>query len=371
MSSVGDPGEESHVFDIPVQGVKVGPVSSLFETEIREQPDALLRLFREGRPGAEAIAATVGKYSPRFVMVAARGSSDNAARYAQYLFGVRNQLAVALAAPSLFTHYDAVPALPGALVIGISQSGQSPDIVEVLRQARRQGALTLAITNDPKAPLAEVAEHCLPLLVGKERAVAATKTYTTQLLALAMLSAALRGEESGWTEIAALPEKVEATIALNSGLVPLARALSEGSRLVVVGRGFNLCTAFEIALKIKETSYVMAEPYSSADFEHGPIAILDETLPLFLVAPSGGPAAELDAFAERARSTRAPLIVLSDRPERRAGAQAALALPEGVPEWLSPVTAIVAGQLWALALTTARGLDPDAPRGLSKVTLTR
>jgi glucosamine--fructose-6-phosphate aminotransferase (isomerizing) len=346
-------------------------MSSQFETEIREQPAALARLLEEGRPRAEAIAEAVRAYQPRFVMVAARGSSDNAARYGQYLFGVRNRLAVGLAAPSLFTQYDAAPSLQGALVIGISQSGQSPDIVEVLRQARGQSALTIAITNDPAAPLAEAAEHHLPLLAGRERAVAATKTYTTQLLALAMLSTALTGEKDGWEEIATLEARTRQTLALNGSLSSEAGLFSGISRLVVVGRGFNLSTAFEIALKIKETSYVMAEPYSSADFQHGPVAILDESLPLLLVAPSGGASSDIDLLADRVRRTGAPLIVLSDRPERRAATQAALSLPEGMPEWLSPIPAIVAGQLFALALALARGLDPDAPRGLSKVTLTR
>ncbi len=200
---------------------------SLFEAEIHEQPAALLRLLQEGRAEASVIAAAVRAFAPRFVMVAARGSSDNAARYAQYLFGVRNRLAVGLAAPSLFTQYDAAPSLEGALVLGISQSGQSPDIVEVLHRARSQGALTVAITNDPVAPLAEAAEHRLPLRAGKERAVAATKTYTTQLLALAMLSAAMEGSAAVWEEIEALPEQVGETIELNQRLDDSAARLAE------------------------------------------------------------------------------------------------------------------------------------------------
>jgi glucosamine--fructose-6-phosphate aminotransferase (isomerizing) len=344
---------------------------SLFEAEIHEQPAALTRLLREGRDGATVIAAAVRAFGPRFVMVAARGSSDNAARYAQYLFGVRNRLAVGLAAPSLFTHYDAAPSLEGALVLGISQSGQSPDIVEVLHRARSQGALTVAITNDPIAPLAEAAEHQLPLRAGKERAVAATKTYTTQLLALAMLSAAMEGSAAVWEEIAALPEQVGATIDLNQCLDDSAARLADNDRMVVVGRGFNLSTAFEIALKIKETSYVMADPYSSADFQHGPIAMLDECLPLLVVAPGPKAVAGMSELLGRAHRVGAPLVALTDQPDLKTVAEAVLSVPREMPEWLSPVTSIVAGQLWAHALTRARGLDPDAPRGLAKVTLTR
>jgi glucosamine--fructose-6-phosphate aminotransferase (isomerizing) len=346
-------------------------MKSLFEAEIHEQPAALSRLIREGRAGANDIAAAVGAYRPRFVMVAARGSSDNAARFAQYLFGVRNRLAVGLAAPSLFTHYDAAPSLEGALVLGISQSGQSPDIVEVLNRARGQGALTVAITNDPIAPLAEAAEHQFPLLAGKERAVAATKTYTTQLLALAMLSAAMEGSDAVWNEIQALPDQVSETIELNQRLEDSAAKLAEGDRMVVVGRGFNLSTAFEIALKIKETSYVMADPYSSADFQHGPIAMLDESLPLLVVAPGAKAVAGMSELLGRAHRVGAPLVALTDQPDLKTVADAVLSVPRDMPEWLSPVTSVVAGQLWAHALTRARGLDPDAPRGLAKVTLTR
>jgi glucosamine--fructose-6-phosphate aminotransferase (isomerizing) len=346
-------------------------MTSLFEAEIHEQPETLSRLLDEGKARAGGIAAAIRAYAPRFVMVAARGSSDNAARYAQYLFGVRNRLAVGLAAPSLFTHYDRAPHLEGALVVGISQSGQSPDIVEVLQRARGQGALTVAITNDPIAPLAEAAEHRLPLLAGEERAVAATKTYTAQLLALAMLSAGMEGSPAEWAELEALPRRVRETLLLNADLVAAAERHAASDRLVVVGRGFNLSTAFEIALKIKETSYVMADPYSSADFQHGPIAMLDESLPLLVVAPGKAAVADMADLLGRARRARARLVALTDQADLAAAADSVLKVPAEVPEWLSPVTSVVAGQLWAHALTRARGLDPDAPRGLAKVTLTR
>ena len=198
---------------------------SQVEKEIREQPEALSRLLEEGRGGAEEVAARVRAFSPRFVVIAARGSSDNAARYAQYLFGAHNRLSVCLATPSLFTFYDAAPSLAGALVIGVSQSGQSPDIVAVVEAGRKQGALTLAITNRPGSPLAAAAEHTLPLLAGEERAVAATKTYTAQLCALAMLSAALEGGESRWAELSRVPGLVEQAIALNAGMDDEGRAL--------------------------------------------------------------------------------------------------------------------------------------------------
>jgi glucosamine--fructose-6-phosphate aminotransferase (isomerizing) len=346
-------------------------VASLFETEIREQPQTLARLLGEGRPEAERIGEAVAARAPQFVVLAARGSSDNAARYAQYLLGLENRLAVALATPSLFTHYTSPPSLKGALVIGVSQSGQSPDVVEVLREGRRQGALTVAVSNDPASPLAEAAEMRLSLRAGAERAVAATKTYTAQLTALAMLSAAIAGREDLWRELLALPGQVEAAIAGASGLTSAAERLAPASRLVAVGRGLHLATAFEVALKIKETSYLTAEPYSSADFLHGPVALLEGSLPLLVVGSGPRPFAEMLDLVARAKAASSPVIALTDDPALLAAADAPLPLRGDAPEWLAPVTAVALGQLLALELCRARGLDPDAPRGLRKVTLTR
>jgi glucosamine--fructose-6-phosphate aminotransferase (isomerizing) len=345
-------------------------VASLFEAEIREQPLTLARLVREGRDEAEALGQAVRERAPAFVMLAARGSSDNAARYAQYLFGLENRLSVALAAPSLFTHYATPPSLAGALVMGVSQSGQSPDVVEVLREGRRQGALTAALSNDPASPLVQAAEFRLTLRAGEEHAVAATKTYTAQLAGLAMVSAAIAAREDLWRELQELPARVEETIAQARGLEAAARLVAPASRLVVVGRGLNFATAFEVALKVKETSYLTAEPYSSADFLHGPIAMLDRDLPVLLVS-SGAPFPELRDLAARARAAGSPVLALSDDAGLLAAADAALPLAGAAPDWLAPVTAVVLGQLFALALCQARGLDPDAPRGLRKVTLTR
>ncbi len=341
-----------------------------FETELREQPAVLARLLREGRSTAEAIAERIRAYGPRFAVLAARGTSDNAAHYGQYVLGIQNGLVAALATPSLFTHYDAAPSLAGALVLGISQSGQSPDIVEVVRAARAQGAVTLAVTNDAASPLASAAELVFPLQAGSERAVAATKTFTAQLLALAMVSAALRGAQQGWDELAGLPELVARSIDLNLPSLPLAARFREHAGLVVVGRGYNLSTALEVALKVKETSGVMADGYSSADFLHGPLAVLDQALPVLVVAPGRRIFAELEGVVGLAKELGAPLLAISDRQSLLAAADVGMPIPE-VAEWLSPLVAIVPGQIWALGLSLARGLDPDTPRGLSKVTRTR
>jgi glucosamine--fructose-6-phosphate aminotransferase (isomerizing) len=344
---------------------------SQVEKEIREQPEALSRLLRDGRDAVERAAAAVREAGPRFVVIAARGSSDNAARYAQYLFGAHNRLPVCLATPSLFTYYEAAPSMAGALVLGVSQSGQSPDIVAVLDAARRQGALTLAVTNRPGSPLSAAAEHTVPLLAGEERAVAATKTYTTSLAALAMLSAAL-GEDAGrWEELARVPSLVEQAIGANADLEPQVSRYRYAEHFVVAGRGFNYATAFEVALKMKETSYLVAEPYSPADLLHGPVAMIDRGFPALLVAPSGRVLGDLSSLAATLGERGAELVAISDDEGVLGRARAGLRLPAGMPEWVSPLVAVVPGQLWAVALARTRGLDPDRPRGLSKVTETR
>jgi glutamine---fructose-6-phosphate transaminase (isomerizing) len=344
---------------------------SLVEKEIREQPAALSRLLDEGREGAEEIAARVRAFAPRFVVIAARGSSDNAARYAQYLFGAHNRLPVCLATPSLFTLYEAPPSLAGAFVVGVSQSGQSPDIVAVVESGRRQGALTLAITNRPGSPLALAAEHTLPLLAGEERAVAATKTYTSSLGALAMLSVALEANESRWAELARVPGLVEQAIGLNGAVGDRVERYRYAEHFVVVGRGFNYATAFELALKMKETSYLVAEPYSPADLLHGPMAMIDRGFPALLVAPSGRVLSDVGRLAGQLETRNAELVAISDDDAVLARARVSLPLPARMPEWVSPMVAVVPGQMFATALARTRGLDADRPRGLSKVTETR
>ena len=342
-----------------------------FESEIREQPEVLGRLVTVGRSEVEAAAQVIRSRAPQFALFTARGSSDNAARYAVYLLGAHNRLVVALGAPALLTLYGAPPRVDGALVVGISQSGQAPDVGAVLRDARQQGALTLAISNDRGSPLAGAAELSLSIDAGEERAVAASKTYTGQLTLLAMLSAALAEDEARWQELASLPAAVAAAVAAAEPARRGAVLLTGASRIAVLSRGFNHATAHEIALKLTETCYVAAEPFSWADFMHGPIAVVEPGFPVVVVAPSGRASEDAPEVLDRLRERGATLVVASDRADLLASADVALPLPTGVPEWLSPISAVVAGQLLALALAQARGLDPDHPRGLHKVTLTR
>lgn len=344
-------------------------MTTSFEDEIDGQPGAMTRLLG-ARGAVEAVAARIRAFEPRFVLLAARGSSDNAARYAQYLLGVRAGLAVALATPSLFTRYGGRPRLDGALVIGISQSGASPDVVAVMDEARRQGAFTLAITNEPGSALERAAGAHLPLLAGEERSVSASKTYTAELLALAMLATALGGDDAAWRELERVPQQVAGTLRLNPRDPARVAGLVQVRRFLVLGRGFNYATAFELALKLKETSYVIAEPYSPPDLLHGPIAMLEPGFPVVFIAASGALDAEHgEVLAELERRHACP-IVISDRPDLIARGMPGLAIAPGVPEWLSPLTAVAAGQRFALELALARGHDPDHPRGLTKITLT-
>ncbi len=345
--------------------------------EIQEQPAVAARLLRDGRSATEAIADRI---APRIadrdidhVVVAARGSSDHAAIYAQYLFGAHLRLPVALATPSLISLYGVEPRLDRSLVIGISQSGRSPDIVGVVAAARRQGAPTIALTNDAASDLAAAAEHHIDLRAGEELAVAATKTYTAELLATAMLVTAIESRlasvDRREAELAAVPEALGEALATEADATAVAGQLTGRDRLIVVGRGFNYSTAREMALKLKELARLAADPYSAADFLHGPIALVEPGYPVIAIAPSGPTAADMDNLIERLAELGVEHIVLSDRPGAIAAASLAIPLP-GLPDWLMPIAAIVPGQLLALHLALARGIDPETPRWIGKVTLT-
>jgi glutamine---fructose-6-phosphate transaminase (isomerizing) len=343
---------------------------SILYQEIHQQPAVIAELLAEETQNVSRIADTIrGRF--KYVVIAARGTSDNAARYAQYLFGVHNHLQIALATPSLFTLYDTPPDMSGALVVGISQSGQSPDIVSVLAEGKRQGCPTLAITNLPNSPLAKSSEYVIPLHAGKEKAVAATKTYTSSLAALAMLSCGLQDGCDRQELLQRLPQAMRATLANLEAVIGRAERYRFMEHCAVLGRGFNYATAFEIALKVKELTRVVAEPYSSADFRHGPIATVTQGFPVILVAPSGAVSRDMADLVAHLKRLHAEMVVISDDHQVLAGARLALPIVPGLPEWLSPLVAVLPGQLFALNLAEARGLDPDKPEGLRKVTETR
>jgi len=340
-------------------------------SEIFEQPIILGRLLENSFGVVQGIARKVLAKEITFVFLAARGTSDNAGLYAKYVWGAFNQLPIALAAPSLFTLYERPPDLRNALVVGISQSGQSPDIVRVVEEGRRQGAPTMAITNDPASPLAQYADDVISVGSGTEEAVAATKTYTAQLLAIAMFSVALRGDRKRYRHLASLQSWVEQALEQDEKIDSLVERYRDMEQCVVLGRGYNYSTAFEWALKLKELAYVMASPFSSADFQHGPSAILSEGYPVFAVAPSGAGATDMiDLCTQLVNERKVDLLAISNEANLLSQAQAPIALPEDVPEWLTPIVSIVSAQLVSYHLARAKGLDTENPRGLQKVTRT-
>jgi len=338
---------------------------SLLREEIAEQPAVIERLLEREWTAIAALAKTLYDAPPRFAVLAARGSSDNVARYAQHVLGHLCRIPVALASPSLHTLYGTPPRLDGALVIGISQSGASPDVTAVVRDATEQGQTTIAITNDPGSPMAQAARHVIALHTGPERSVAATKTYTASLAAVAALAAALARAPHLRDELRQAPEAVARQ--LDQPTEEAAALATDWQRCAVVGRGANYGTAFEAALKIKELTGIAAEPYSPPDLMHGPIAVLGPDHPLLVFAPDGVTRRGIDELLAEARARRAPTVVASTDSNLAGDARLAL-VP--IEEWLSPLIAVIPAQKLAAELAERRGVDVDQPFGLSKVTRT-
>jgi glucosamine--fructose-6-phosphate aminotransferase (isomerizing) len=341
---------------------------SLLEEEIASQPGVIRQLLEEEAPH---IAQIIGALPPfEYALIAARGSSDHTALYATYAWAALAGYPVSLATPSLYTLYKTPPRLAGALIVGISQSGQSPDILAVLEEGKRQGRPTLAITNDSASPLASIADHVVDLRAGPEQSVAATKTYTAELAVLAAFAALWSGDARRLEELHRLPDTLEATLQATRDLAGRVERYRYMDQCVIIGRGYNYATSFELALKLKELTYVMATGYSSADFRHGPIATIAPGAPVILVMPTGLAYYDMLDLAASLQALGAELLVISDAPQALSLAKTPLSVVGPVPEWLSPLNAILPGQHLALQLALARGINPDLPRGLHKVTRT-
>jgi glutamine---fructose-6-phosphate transaminase (isomerizing) len=341
------------------------------QTEIGQQPQTIHRLVSQESANIARVAAALRERRPAAILIAARGTSDNAATYAKYLFGLVNHMVVALAAPSLTTLYGATLDLSRIAVIGVSQSGESTDVVEVMQQARRSGSLTIGMTNNPSSPLAAAVEYPINLHAGIERALPATKTYTAQLAAFALLSAHLAGDAALLDGLAALPDAIHATLALQPVMAEAAAGAANAEHCVCLARGINYATALEAALKLKETCYLGAEPYSTADFMHGPIAIVSQGFPALLFAPEGKAQEAMKDMAAALTDRGATTIIMARDAALLRSATLPVPLPCEVDERLSPIVYIVPAQLFALHLAQVKGINPDAPRGLHKVTLTR
>jgi len=337
--------------------------------EIGEQPAALRRVLEEELPAIRRLAEVCRTRDVRLLFLAARGTSDNAAVYAKYLFEIVAGIPAALAAPSVYTLYGARVRLPHALAIGVSQSGEAADALEVLRAARADGYLTACITNEESSSMAMAVEHALFCRAGPERSLPATKTYTTSMAVAAALCACFAQNDALLDELRLLPEAMDAVLASDAALAPRVERYRYLEECVVLSRGVNHCTALEASLKMAETSYVRAHPFGAADFLHGPIAVVEEGYPCLVFAPSGQAFATVLELITLLQERHAELIIVSDEDAALERATTPIRAPR-VPELLSPIVAAVAAQLFAYHLALVKGRDPDHPRGLKKITHT-
>jgi glutamine---fructose-6-phosphate transaminase (isomerizing) len=337
--------------------------------EIGEQPDALLKTIQEERNKVERLGAFLKERDVDLIVLVARGSSDNAALFGRYLLEVTTGIPVSLAAPSVHTMYNARLKLDRALVIGVSQSGEGEDINHVLENARRGGACTVGMTNEAASSMTKVVDETLLMHGGRERSVAATKTFTGQMLLFYMLAAALA--DKGVAPVyEAIPDYAALALERREAIKGLVERYVFMENCVVVGRGLIYANAYELALKLMETCYVVAERFSSADFLHGPLAIIERHFPVILFAPPGKMLPGVKELIERLSELRAETLVITADEEAARSCSRAIRMPGEIDEFIAPIPYIIPAQLFAALLADAKGLDPDAPRSLSKVTRT-
>lgn len=337
--------------------------------EIGEQPAALERTIREERAKVERLGAFLKARDVDLIVLVGRGSSDNAALFGRYLLEIKTGIPVSLSAPSVYTLYNARLNLQRALVVGVSQSGEGEDINLVLERARACGAYTVGITNEPHSTMTGIVDETLLMHGGRERSVAATKTYTGQMLLFHMLAAALT-DASAETRYESIPALAARALEEQPMISELVERYVFMENCVVVGRGLSYANAYELALKLMETCYVVAERFSSADFQHGPLAMVERHFPVIFFAPPGVMLDGISALIDRLNELRADTLVITSSGDVARKCTRAILLPESVDEFLSPIPYIIPGQLFAALLADAKGLNPDEPRSLSKVTRT-
>ncbi len=337
--------------------------------EIRQQPEALARTLKQEWKGIEKLKEQFEAFPPRLIVLAARGTSDNAAQFGRYLLEMLTGIPVSLAAPSLYTLYNAKMDLEDTLVVAISQSGESTDTNLVLEKAKEFGAFTLGITNEADSTLAKLGHATILVRAGKEKSVAATKTYTGQMLAMYLLAYALGGKLAK-KDLEKLPELAEKALKLEPKVAELSGRYRFMQHAVVVGRGLNYGNAFEFALKMMETCYVIAERFSSADLLHGPIAMVDPHFPVFVFAPSGVTTPPITELLARMDGTTHETMIVTDKSNKPVfeSKRRGIRIPVAIPEIFTPIPYIIPGQMFAAYLAAEKGLNPDQPRSLSKVT---
>jgi len=340
---------------------------SIMLDEIAEQPAVLERTIAAEREKLTSIGDFLRQKDIDLIVLVARGSSDNAALFGRYLLEITTGIPVSLSAPSVFTLYNAKLRLKRALVVGVSQSGEGEDINNVLDDAKRFGAFTIAITNEAASAMSRIADETLLIHAGRERSVAATKTYTGQMLHFYMLASAVGDRRIDYPKI---PGFVSGALKLDGAVRALAERYVFMENCVVVGRGLNYGNAYELGLKLMETCYVVAERFSSADFLHGPLAVVERRFPVILFGPTGVTRKATVELLEKLRELKADSLSITNDREIAALSSGSLELSGEMDEFLTPIPFIVPAQLFAAHLSEAKGLDPDAPRSLTKVTKT-
>src|ERR1041384_8193465 len=342
---------------------------SLMLAEIAEQPAALERTIAAERAKISKLGSLLKTRDIDLIVLVARGSSDNAALFGRYLLEITTGIPVSLSAPSVYTIYDAQLKLDHALVVGVSQSGEGEYIKRVLESARRSGAYTIGITNEPGSSMTGIVDETLLTHGGRERSVAATRTFTCQMLLFYMLAAELAQRQPSFS-YEAIPAFVAGALEQQPAIVELVQRYVFMENCVVVGRGLAYANAYEFALKLMETCYVVAERFSSADFLHGPVAMIERHFPVILFAPPGVMLDGTRDLIERLRELSADTLVITGNLEVAAKCSRSIIMPREINEFLAPIPYIIPAQLFAALLAEAKGLDPDAPRSLSKVTRT-
>jgi glucosamine--fructose-6-phosphate aminotransferase (isomerizing) len=337
--------------------------------EIAEQPAALARTIQGERAKISRLGAFLKQRDIDLIVLVARGSSDNAALFGRYLLEITSGIPVSLSAPSVHTLYKAKLNLRHALVIGVSQSGEGEDINQVLENAGACGAYTVGITNEPASSMVGFVDETLLMHGGRERSVAATKTFTGQILLFYMLAAELAERAPTWS-YDTIPEFAARALEQQPAILELVQRYVFMENCVVVGRGLAYANAYELALKLMETCYVVAERFSSADFLHGPLAMVERHFPVILFAPPGVMLSGVKDLIGRLRELHADTLVLTSDLEAAAHCSRAIIMPKEIDEFVAPIPYIIPGQLFAALLADAKGLDADQPRSLSKVTRT-
>lgn len=337
--------------------------------EIREQPQALRKTFEAERAHAVEFKKFASRRDFRLIVLVARGTSDNAALFGRYLLEITTGIPVSLCAPSVHTLYGTRLNLRHALMIGISQSGEGTDINSVLKSARKQGAFTVAVTNEAKSTMTRVVDESFLVRAGRQKSVAATKTYTGQLLVLYLLASAL-GSHIELDAVSEIPGHVRETLRLAAEIREMVERYRYMRQCAVVARGMNYANAFELSLKLMETCYVVAERFSSADFLHGPIAMIERDFPVILFAPPGKTLAGQQSLIKRLKGLNAETLAISSVETRLPGVTRVIRVPGKMGEIYTPIPYIVPGQLFAAQLAEVKGIDPDRPRSLQIVTQT-